>query len=148
MLPSKLSFHFMPMVEPQVPSVTQVMVYHTLFQYLRVSKSHMLLRVTMLPVEPLPITARSSSIWMVSLNKVVYQLGNKLLEKSRRRNASSPSILQRLWKKPDAPTSTPRTTNSQTVKSLKLTNQDSWDQKLYSSQIISNKVVKSWVSTK
>jgi hypothetical protein len=141
-LPSRLFSPSMPMVEPLVPSAIQVMVFPTLSQSSKVSKSHMPSRRISLPVEPSPIISTLSSPPITSQHKVVSQPGNKLLEKSRRRSASL--LLTQLLPKNKllTQTSTRKIMNFQMVKLSKSTLQDSWVQKLSSSQISSSKVTK------
>lgn len=129
----------MLMVEPPVPFVIQVMVFPTLSQSSKVSKSHMPSRRISLLVEPSLIISTLFSLLTTSLPKVVSQLGNKLLEKSKRKSALLPLTQLPPKKLLPTPMSTRKIMNFQMVKLSKSTVQDSWVQKLFSSQTSSNK---------
>jgi len=133
-LPFKQFFLYMQMEEPLVLFVTQVMVFPTLSQFLKVSKFHMPSNQTTLLEEPLLIILTSFLLLMVLQSKVENLPGHKLLEKSRKKNALLPSISQRQQKRQITQMSIPKITNFQMDKLLRLINQDLWDQKLYSSQ--------------
>merc|ERR1712127_152837 len=146
-LPSKPSFPFMPTVELPVASLILEMVLPILSQSMKVSPFLTPFTRTSSPVEPLLTTSSPSSLPMVSKSKVVNPHGTKLLEPLRKRPLSSPSTLRLIKLKPLPAPSSPRTWGSQMVKPSVSTPQDSWPQKLSSTQASSRKVTKLWACT-
>jgi len=141
-LPSRPFFPFMPTEEPPVPSAMQVMVFPTLSQSSKVSRFPTLSERTWSLVEPLPTISTTFSHLTTSPLKEVSQPGNRSLEKSRRNFASSLLTQPPLRSKPPTPTNIKKTMNYPMVKLSLSTPQDSWAQKLSSSQILSSKEMK------
>merc|ERR1711934_578297 len=146
-LPSRPSSPSTPMVEPPVWSSTLEMVLPTLFQCSRVSRFHTQSRRTSSLVEPSLTIWLDSSISMESTPRVVSLHGSKSLSQLRKLPASSPSTQRLTRPRPASPLSSPRTTSSQMVRLLPSTPQDSWPQRLSSTQDLLRRVTRLLVCT-
>jgi len=147
MLPSKLFFPFTLMEEPPVLLSIQEMVLLILFLFMKVSLSLMLSRRTSLLVElSLPIWL-ISSLLMESKKLEENPLGLKLLEKSRKISALSLLTLLQIRPRLLSPLKSKRLMSFLMDKLSTSTLQDSWPQRLFSTQDLSKRVTRPLVCT-
>merc|ERR1711939_110884 len=107
----------------------------------------MVLERTSLPEEPSLSISPTSSMLITSRLKVVSQPGHKLSERSKKNSAILPLTQLPKRRKPQTAMNAKNHSNSQMDKQSTSTLQDSWPQKLSSSQTSSNKVQNIRVST-